>query len=164
MIAAYGLLLFVALSRIAELFHARRNERALRARGATESGRAHYPLFILVHGSWLLSMLILMPEPVSLNGVFLLLFFCFFALRLWVIATLGSYWTTRIITLDAPLVVKGPYRFVRHPNYLAVAGEIASLPLVFGQWRVALIFSILNAALLTWRIRIEDKALAPRRV
>jgi methyltransferase len=161
---AYGLVLFVALSRLAERLYARRNEAALRARGAIEWGRAHYPLFILLHGGWLVSILVLMPDPVSLNGIFVILYFCFFALRIWVIATLGPYWTTRIITLDAPLVAKGPYHFVRHPNYVAVMGEIASLPLAFGQWRVALVFSLLNAALLFWRIRIEDKALAPRRV
>jgi methyltransferase len=162
--SAYALLLFVALSRVAELFHARRNERNLRARGAVEWGRAHYPLFILLHGGWLMAMLVLMPHPPALNIVFVLLYFCFFALRIWVIATLGPYWTTRIITLDAPLVAKGPYRFMRHPNYVAVMGEIASLPLAFGQWRIALVFSLLNAALLCWRIRIEDKALSPRRV
>jgi methyltransferase len=84
--------------------------------------------------------------------------------RVWVIATLGPNWTTRIITLDgAPLVRSGPYRFVRHPNYLIVAGEIAVLPLVFGEISVCLVFSALNAALLFWRIRQEDAALSVRR-
>jgi len=84
--------------------------------------------------------------------------------RIWVIATLGPYWTTRIITLDgAPLIRSGPYRFVRHPNYLIVAGEIAVLPLVFGEVAVCLVFSVLNAALLFWRIRQEDAALSVRR-
>jgi methyltransferase len=81
-----------------------------------------------------------------------------------VIATLGPYWTTRIITLDgAPLVRSGPYRFVRHPNYLIVAAEIAVLPLVFGEIAVCLVFSALNAALLFWRIRQEEAALLVRR-
>ena len=79
----------------------------------------------------------------------------------WVIASLGPYWTTRIITLDeAPLVRRGPFRLVRHPNYMIVAAEIAILPLAFGEWRIALVFSVLNAALLAWRIRIEERALA----
>ena len=110
-----------------------------------------------------LAMLMLMPPHAEIYPVFVILFFGFFALRIWVIASLGPYWTTRILTLDAPLVVKGPYRVVRHPNYLAVAGEIATLPLAFGQWRIALVFSLLNAALLYWRIRIEDQALSARR-
>jgi methyltransferase len=81
-----------------------------------------------------------------------------------VVATLGPYWTTRIVTLpSAPLVRRGPFRFVRHPNYLVVIGEIAVLPLVFGAWDIAIVFSLLNLALLTWRIRIEEQALAPRR-
>jgi methyltransferase len=85
-------------------------------------------------------------------------------LRLWVLMSLGRYWTTRVITLpDAPLVRRGPYRFLRHPNYLVVAAEIAVLPLAFGAWAVAAVFSALNAALLAWRISLEDHALAPRR-
>jgi methyltransferase len=84
--------------------------------------------------------------------------------RVWVVATLGPYWTTRIITLPgAPLVTGGPFRFVRHPNYLVVTGEIAVLPLAFGAWRIALVFSVLNALLLAWRIRVESGALAARR-
>lgn len=159
----YSLLIFVALTRIAELLYAQRNADALRARGAVEWGKAHYPLFVIVHGGWLISILVLMPRDVEVQWIFIFLFASFFALRIWVIATLGPYWTTRIITLDEPLVLKGPYRFVRHPNYLAVAGEIASLPLAIGQWRVALVFTLLNAGLLYWRIRIEDRALSPRR-
>src|SRR5262249_24074026 len=85
-------------------------------------------------------------------------------LRLWVLLSLGRYWTTRIITVPgAPLVRRGPYRFLRHPNYLVVAAEIAMLPLAFGAWVVAVVFSALNAALLAWRIALEDQALAPRR-
>jgi methyltransferase len=84
--------------------------------------------------------------------------------RAWTIASLGRYWTTRVITLpDEPLVRRGPYRFLRHPNYLIVAGEIAVLPLIFGAWRLALLFSVANSALLWYRIRVEDRALAPRR-
>ena len=85
------------------------------------------------------------------------------ALRLWIIHSLGPFWTTRVITLPgAPLVRRGPYRFLRHPNYVVVVAEIAVLPLVFGAWRIAAVFSVLNLALLAWRIRIEQRALAPR--
>ena len=85
-------------------------------------------------------------------------------IRLWVILRLGRCWTTRIITLPgAPLVRRGPYQFLRHPNYLIVQAEIAVLPLAFGAWEVALLFSVLNGQLLRRRIRIEDEALAPRR-
>ena len=84
--------------------------------------------------------------------------------RIWVLWHLGRYWTTRIITLPgAPLVAGGPYRFCRHPNYVVVVGEIATLPLALGQWPVALLFSLLNAAILIERIRVENAALATRR-
>jgi methyltransferase len=86
------------------------------------------------------------------------------AARLWVLASLGRFWTTRIVILPgAPLVRRGPYRYLRHPNYLVVAAEIAVLPLVFGAWGIALVFSLLNLVLLIQRIRVEDAALAPRR-
>jgi methyltransferase len=86
------------------------------------------------------------------------------AARLWCILSLGPWWTTRIITVPgAPLVRRGPYRFIRHPNYAVVVVEIAALPMVFGAWRIALIFSLFNAALLAWRIHVEGRALAPRR-
>jgi methyltransferase len=79
--------------------------------------------------------------------------------RYWTIASLGRYWTTRVIVVPgAPAVRRGPYRFMRHPNYAVVAGEIAVLPLVFGAWRIALVFSVLNAAILAHRIRVEDAA------
>ena len=86
------------------------------------------------------------------------------AARAWTIWSLGPYWTTRVITLPGALLVRrGPYRYLRHPNYVVFAGEIAVLPLIFGAWRLALLFSVLNAALLWHRIRVEDAALAPRR-
>jgi methyltransferase len=85
-------------------------------------------------------------------------------LRVWVLASLGRFWTTRVITLPgAPLVRRGPYRWFRHPNYLVVAGEILVLPLAFGAWEIAVIFSLANAAILTLRVRCEERALSPRR-
>lgn len=157
------ILAFVVVQRLAELAWAERNTRRLKARGGREIGAAHYPLFILLHASWLIALALTVPwtrEPNwPLIGVFALLQIA----RVWVIATLGPYWTTRIITLDdTPLVRRGPYRFVRHPNYWIATGEIAILPLAFGGWQVALIWSLLNALLLRHRIGIEEAALQAR--
>ena len=153
----------VAVERIAELVHARRNTRALLARGAIEAGAGHYPLLVLLHGAWLAALLYAVPADTMPSSGWLGAFGLLQGLRLWVLASLGPYWTTRIITLPgAPLVRRGPYRFLRHPNYVVVVAEIAVLPLAFGAWRIALVFSALNLALLAWRIRIEQQALAPR--
>ncbi|MBI1206811.1 MAG: hypothetical protein GC191_05925 [Azospirillum sp.] len=158
-----AVVLAVAGQRLGELAWARRNTRRLLAAGAREVGAAHYPLFILLHGGWLAALFLLTPAAAPVT--WWLLGFCL-ALqiaRLWVIATLGRYWTTRVITLPAvPLVRRGPYRWCRHPNYLIVIAEIAALPLAFGQWRLAALFSVLNLGLLWHRLRIEDAALAER--
>lgn len=164
MMLAYIIIALVAVQRLAELVYAERNTQTLRARGAVEIGRAHYPLIVAVHATWLIAIVVLLPRDVQINFVLLAVFVVLQALRVWVLATLGPYWTTRIITLkDAPLVRRGPYRFLRHPNYTVVTGEIAVLPLVFGEVWVAVVFSILNAAVLTLRIREENQALAVRR-
>jgi len=158
-------LVLVALQRLGELVYAARNTRRLLAQGAVEIGRAHYPLFVLLHGGWLVAMAVLVPAAAPVSWPLLALFVLLQLGRVWVVATLGPYWTTRIITLPkVPLVRRGPYRFVNHPNYLIVTGEIAVLPLAFGAWQIALVFSLLNAALLAWRIRIENGTLTPRRV
>jgi len=161
---AYFIIGLVALQRLAEVAYAERNTRALLARGAVETGRAHYPLIVALHAAWLVAILIFLPKPAVIHWPALAAFIVLQGLRLWVLAALGPYWTTRIITLDAaPLVRAGPYRFLRHPNYAVVAGEIAALPLVFGEVPVAIVFSLLNAIILIWRIRQEDAALATRR-
>ena len=158
------ILALVVLQRLIEIVYAERNTRALLARGAVEVGRAHYPLIVLLHAAWLAAIVFFLPENATIHWLPLVLFILLQLCRVWVIATLGPYWTTRIITLPgAPLVRAGPYRFVRHPNYLVVAGEIAMLPLAFGEVDVAIAFTILNAAMLAWRIRQEDAALAVRR-
>lgn len=164
-VLAYVILSAVAVQRIGELVLARRNTARLLASGGIEVGARHYPLFVLLHGSWLLALLFWVSKvdaPVSwpLIGVFVVLQLG----RVWVLATLGPYWTTRIISIpDRPLITNGPYRLVRHPNYWIVVGEIAVLPLAFGSWPIAIVFSLLNAILLRHRIRVEDSALNERR-
>ncbi|WP_052120636.1 isoprenylcysteine carboxyl methyltransferase family protein [Inquilinus limosus] len=155
--------LLVAAQRLAELAYARRNESRLRARGAVESGARHYPLFILLHGAWLLAVFLLIPADRAPSWPLLALFLLLQAARVWVVATLGPYWTTRVLSLPgAPLVRRGPYRWVRHPNYVVVAAEIAVLPLAFDAWTIAIVFSLANALLLRHRIGIEEGALAGR--
>ena len=157
-----ALLLFVTLQRGAELVLAQRNTRALMARGAVEVAPEHYKLIVALHAAWLIGLWILAParEPnLLLLGVYALLQ----AARVWVLATLGERWTTRIIVLPgAPLVQSGPYRYVSHPNYWVVTAEILVLPLVFGLPLYAAVFTLLNAAALTIRIRAEEKALHSR--
>ncbi len=154
----------VALQRSLEMFYAARNTRALLARGAVEVAPQQHGYFIALHAAWLVSMLVLVPWDRIPNWWLIGAFAVLQLLRVWVIRTLGPYWTTRIITIaDAPLVRRGPYRCMRHPNYAIVAAELAVLPLAFGAWTLALLFTILNAALLTWRIRTENTALQERR-
>lgn len=163
MTALYIIVALVACERLAELPLAAHNTKILLNEGAVESGAGHYPLFILLHASWLLAILFTTPADAQINYILLALFLLLQAARIWVIATLGRFWTTRIISIPAlPLVKTGPYKYFSHPNYAIVVGEIALLPLVFGNWPVALIWSVLNALLLWWRIRIENRALAGR--
>jgi len=153
------ILSLVTLERLFELWLSKRNTWRLLAEGAREYGAAHYPLIVAVHALWLASLWWLAPgRPV--DGFWLGMYVLLELARIWVLATLGRRWTTRIIVLPgAPLVARGPYRPVKHPNYLVVVGEIAVLPLVFGLWPIALVFSLLNAAVLAIRIREENRAL-----
>lgn len=160
MIASITLLAFVTLQRLGELALAGRNTRRLLAMGAREHGAGHYPLLTLLHGSWLVGLWLLgRNRPIDLFwlGVFIVLQ----SLRVWVIATLGRRWTTRIIVLPgAPRITDGPFRWLSHPNYAVVCGEIIVLPLVFGLPTFAAVFFVLNAAVLTIRIRAENRALS----
>ena len=157
--AAALLLAWVTLQRLLELLYSSRNTRRLLAQGAVERSPGHYPLIVATHALWLAGLWWLAPGR-PLNFDWLALFLVLQAGRIWVLATLGPRWTTRIIVLpQAPLVRSGPYRFANHPNYLVVAGEIAVLPLIFGLWQLALLFTLLNAAVLGIRIREENRAL-----
>jgi len=150
----------VTLSRLIELPFARANTRRLIAAGGHEVAAGHYPLIVLLHAAWLATLWWLAPrQPVDLP---LLGLFAIVELgRIWVLRTLGQRWTTRIIVMPSEtLVSRGPYRYLNHPNYEVVIAEIALLPLVFGLWRTALVFSLLNAAILAVRIRAENEALS----
>ena len=161
---AVGAVTLVALERLGELWLAGRNTRSLLAHGGIEVGQGHYPLIVALHGAWLAALLFLVPADAPVSWMALGLFIGLQPLRFWIIASLGRYWTTRVITVpNVPVIRRGPYRFVRHPNYLVVTAEIALLPLAFGAWQIAAVFSILNAALLAWRIRVEEQMLAARR-
>ncbi|WP_318604375.1 isoprenylcysteine carboxyl methyltransferase family protein [Azospirillum sp. NL1] len=171
MTAPIVIMLLVTAQRLSELLIDRHNRAALLAQGAREYGRGHYPWMVLLHVGWLAGLWDAVlkgspwnPGPGPVEPVWLAVLLAMQALRLWVQVTLGRRWTTRIIVLDgAPLVRTGPYRFTDHPNYLAVAVEIAALPLAFGMVGYAIVFSILNAAMLAARIRAEDRVLGRRR-
>lgn len=154
----------VTAQRLWELWLADRNTKRLLSEGAVEVGAAHYPLFVVLHASWLAAIAIFTPWTAVPNLWWLALYVVLQFGRLWIIRTLGRFWTTRIITLPgAPMVTGGPYRFVRHPNYVVASLEILVLPLVFGQVWIALAWTVANALLVAWRIRVEDRALQDRR-
>jgi methyltransferase len=149
----------MALQRLAELLHARRNERALRARGAVEAGARHYPVIVALHATWLAATLLEGRRATRLARGPLVALGAAQVLRYWAITSLGPQWTTRILVDPSAAPVRsGPYRYLRHPNYVAVAAEIAAFPLVFGAWRTALVFSAADAAALRTRIRTEERA------
>ena len=161
---ALALVLAVALERGSELLIARRNSARLLEAGGIEHATIQVPLFVILNIAWLLAMARLAWHGAALEGVFVALYGLLFLARMWVMTSLGRYWTVRVITVPgAPLVTRGPYRYLRHPNYLVVIGEIAILPLALGSWRAALIFSILNLALVAARVRVEERALAANR-
>jgi len=153
-------LALVTAQRLGELVLAERNTRRLMRQGAVETGAGHYPLIVVLHAGWLIGLWMLawdQPTNLPLLAVFVGLQ----AARVWVIASLGGRWTTRIITLPgAPLVRTGPFRFLSHPNYLVVAAEIVVLPLAFGLWAFAVAFTLLNAGMMAIRIRSESGALS----
>ena len=160
MIGAILILAAVTAERLAELVLARRNTARLMASGAVEHAPGHYPMIVALHAAWLVCLwLAAWNRPIHWG--WLALFAVLQILRAWVLMTLKGRWTTRIITVPGEtLVRRGPYRLIDHPNYVVVIGEIAVLPLVFGLPLFALAFSLLNAGVLTIRIRAESRALS----
>jgi len=154
----------VAIQRLLELVLARRNERRARARGAIERGRGHYPFIVALHSLWLVSTLVegflRGSELPSYWPVPLAFFLLVQPLRYWALSSLGESWNTRILVVPgARPVRRGPYRYLSHPNYVVVVVEILAFPLVFGAWVTALVFTVLNAAVLFVRLREENRAL-----
>ncbi|MFF5994946.1 isoprenylcysteine carboxylmethyltransferase family protein [Lysinibacillus sp. KU-BSD001] len=154
----------VIMQRLLELVIAKRNEKRMLAKGAYEAGASHYPFMILLHVSFFVSLLVevlyfdLTPSPIF--GWLLVLFLCTQALRVWCLTSLGEFWNTRIMILPgANVVAKGPYVYMRHPNYLVVSLEIALLPFMFEAYVTAICFTILNGIMLSVRIPTEEKAL-----
>ena len=157
----YTIIGFLVFQRLVELGIARRNHRALVARGAIEFGRRHYPALVALHAGWLLALLGTIDPQTPVSIPLLAVFVLLECGRVWVVVTLGSRWTTRVMVVPgAKRIRAGPYRYVNHPNYLIVCGEIAVVPLMFGAWTLALIASALNLLALRTRIRVENKALA----
>jgi methyltransferase len=163
MMGAVLFLLFIVAQRLAELAIAKRNTARLVAAGAQEHGAGHYPLIVALHTSWIAALVVFgWNQP--LHPGWLAAFAILQALRLWILLTLGPRWTTRIIVTSEPVVLSGPFRYLKHPNYSVVIAEIAVAPLVLGLPWIALVFSILNAALLFGiRIPAEERALGLRR-
>jgi methyltransferase len=154
------ILALVTLQRLGELVLARHNTRALLARGGIEVGARHYPSIVAVHTGWLIVLWIFGRDQ-QVDLLALALYVVLQGVRMWILATLGTRWTTRIIVLPGEkLVAAGPYRYLSHPNYAVVAGEIAILPLALHLPAIAVVFTLLNAAVLIVRIRAETRALA----
>jgi methyltransferase len=160
----YLLVGLIVLQRLIELMIARVNTKRLLANGGVEHGANHYPLIVALHTAWLVSLVVFVPSNSIINQILLFIFIGLQLGRVWVLTSLGRYWTTRVITVPGqPLVKRGPFRLVSHPNYLIVEAELIIVPLIAGAWQLAVVFGITNALVLGWRIHIEEQAILPRR-
>lgn len=155
-------LAFIIIQRLSELVIAKRNTARLLVKGAYEVGAEHYPVMVAMHSLWIVCLVIFGYDETVLFG-WLAVFAILQVLRVWILGSLGSRWTTRIIILEKPLVVRGPFKYVSHPNYMLVVAEIFVAPMVLGLVWVAVVFTVLNAAMLWVRIGVEHRALAPLR-
>ena len=159
----------VALQRLAELLYSNRNTKKLLTEGGKEVGQSHYPIMIAIHTGWLFTItaFAVLADTHSVDDLIIWPLIGVYGLvqvgRFWVLYSLGRYWSTKVIDLpEAPLIRKGPYRWIKHPNYLIVVLEVALLPMALQMWGTALVFSILNAGILAWRIQVENRALIKR--
>jgi methyltransferase len=155
---------YVVILRLAELIYARRNTKALLSEGGKELGASHYPIMVGMHALWLAEIIWIAQPDADPNPALLAVFFLSQLFRFWTLASIGRWWTTRIISAPHfPRITAGPYKYLRHPNYTVVIIEIALIPMLLGAQWVAFCFTILNAAMLWWRISIEEQALKERR-
>lgn len=154
---------FLILQRLSELYISGRNEKWLRANGAIQYGQSHYPYIVALHTLFIISIIteyLLWPNA-PLDYVFLGLFIVVLLFKFWALSSLGKYWNTKIYRIPGVYPVKkGPYKLFKHPNYMEVVCEIAIIPLVFHLYYTVVIFTVLNAAMLTVRIRVENKVWA----
>ncbi len=162
----YTVIVIIILQRLIELRIARRNEKWLRSNGAVEYGREHYKFIVLLHFLFIISMVMEYNlreryfEFNVINYLFLVFFILLQVMRVWVLKTLGRYWNTKILRIpDTELVSNGLYKYLKHPNYVIVVCEIFIIPMIFNLYCTAVIFSILNAVMLTVRIKTENEAL-----
>lgn len=163
MTIAQWAVVIVGLQRLGELWLSRRNAQWLMASGGREIGSGHYPVMIAIHACWMAAIFFLVPADAPIYWPLIVAYLVVQLGRIWVIKSLGRYWTTRVIEMPTtPLVRSGPYRWVKHPNYVVVALEVALLPLIFGAWEIALVFSIANFAIIWWRLRLENASLGRR--
>ena len=160
--ATFSFLCFIIVQRLSELVIAKRNTARLLAKGAYEVGAEHYPIMVGMHSLWIACLLFLGYDQ-SVSFGWLAIFAVLQVFRVWILGTLGARWTTRVIILREPLVVAGPFKYFRHPNYMLVVAEIIVAPMVLGLLWLAVIFTVLNAAMLYLRIGVEEKALADLR-
>ena len=153
---------YIILLRIGELLLSKRNERWLLQNGAVEYGKKHYPFIVALHLLFLISLIIeySTQQTTSFSLFFIILYFLILVFKAWVILSLGKFWNTKIYHIsNLPLVKKGPYHFIKHPNYMIVVAEIAVIPLAFHLYFTAITFTILNAMMLFVRIKEENRAL-----
>lgn len=160
---ALAVFAYVIIQRLGELVYANANTKRLLAEGGREYGARHYPLFLILHSGWLISIAMFAKPAATANIAVLIAFIASQIFRFWTLRSIGRWWTTRIISAaHFPRVKHGPYRYITHPNYALVVVEIAVLPLLLGAPAMAVTFSVLNAALLWWRIRMENAVLGVR--
>ncbi|PKF88680.1 isoprenylcysteine carboxyl methyltransferase [Bacillus sp. BA3] len=158
------LIILIAIQRLVELYIAKQNEKQLKAAGAVEYGESHYRWMVLMHLSFfivlIIEVIVLERNMSGLWPIWLTLFLIAQSGRIWVIRSLGKHWNTKIIVVpDADVVIKGPYKYFKHPNYIIVATEILVISLLFNAYYTAIIFSLLNVWMMTVRIPLEEKAL-----
>lgn len=163
MLKSYGLIGFIVLQRLCELLYAYHNTKKLKARGAIEKGRSHYGFMVTLHGAWIVLIAVSITPDTTINLIYLIIFFALQGMRGWILWSLGSYWTTRLLSIpNHPIITRGPYKFFKHPNYMLVVAEIAVFPLIFNFVFLAIGFSLLNLLILGFRLREENSILYER--